>query len=235
MSKCNICNSKIPFMGKFKVKDGIICGSCSNLSSSYSTDTIEILKSYYQANENRKKVFHETQRLKSILSDIVSIDDTNRLFYIVPKKKGFNYYIYSFDEVVSHGIEYPNTITKTETKGGISRAIIGTAVAGPVGAIVGASTAKQVSTTTNGRGLFYLNLNTISGSKKIYVYAPPLGFSEFLDKIIVESNNKIQKAEIHTASIKDPTVEILKYKDLLDKGIITEKEFEKKKNELLNL
>ena len=233
MSKCNICNSKIPFMGKFKVKDGIICGSCSNLSSSYRTDTIEILKKYYQDNEKRKKIFHETQRLKSILSDIVLIDDTNRLFYIVPKRKDFNYFIYSFDEIISHEIAYPNTITKTETKGGISRAIIGTAVAGPVGAVVGASTAKQVSTTANGRGLFYLNLNTISGNKKIYVDAPPLGFSDFLDKIIAENNSRVQNTYIST--ITDPTKEILKYKELLDKGIITEKEFEKKKTELLNL
>lgn len=36
----------------------------------------------------------------------------------------------------------PDGLTVTESKGGIGRAVIGAAVAGPVGAIVGAATAK---------------------------------------------------------------------------------------------
>ncbi len=37
--------------------------------------------------------------------------------------------------------------TNTKTKGGITRAVIGGAIAGPIGAVVGASTAKSVSNT----------------------------------------------------------------------------------------
>lgn len=144
MSKCEVCNSKIPFLGGLKAKDGIICGSCSNLSASYRTDTIEDLKRYSQINEERKKIFKETQKLKSIASDTILIDDDNKLFYVAPRKKGFNYCVYSFSEIIKYETEYPNTVTETKTKGGISRAVIGNAVAGPVGAIVGSSTAKQV-------------------------------------------------------------------------------------------
>ncbi len=50
--------------------------------------------------------------------------------------------IYSFDEVAGYESDAPDDLTVTETKGGIGRAVIGAAVAGPVGAIVGAATAK---------------------------------------------------------------------------------------------
>ena len=46
------------------------------------------------------------------------------------------------------GTEYRQIArTNTKTKGGITRAVIGGAIAGPVGAVVGASTARSVSKT----------------------------------------------------------------------------------------
>ena len=102
MSKCDVCNANIPLLGGIKVKDGTICGSCTNLSSNFRMESIIDLKKYYQLNNDRKKIFQETQKLKSILSDVISIDDNNKLFYIVPKKKGFDYIIYSFDEIINY-------------------------------------------------------------------------------------------------------------------------------------
>lgn len=74
---------------------------------------------------------------------LVSIDKTNRLFCFGHRggDKGPRM-IYSFDEVAGYESDAPDDLTVTETKGGIGRAVIGAAVAGPVGAIVGAATAK---------------------------------------------------------------------------------------------
>ena len=49
---------------------------------------------------------------------------------------------------------------------------------------------------------------------------------------LIQQRNTSEKKEPSTAS---PITEIRKFKELLDEGIITEEEFQKKKKELLNL
>lgn len=45
--------------------------------------------------------------------------------------------------------------------------------------------------------------------------------------------NNIQQSQIKES--KDPITEVKRYKELLDSGVITEEEFEKKKKQLLDL
>ena len=101
------------------------------------------LADYWVTLEQRRKVFKETDSIYDGDALFVSIDKPNRLFCIGHRSgdKGPRM-IYSFDEVAGYESDAPDDLTVTETKGGIGRAVIGAAVAGPVGAIVGAATAK---------------------------------------------------------------------------------------------
>lgn len=217
--KCNVCDCKLGLINTYKAVDGIICINCVCLCPSYKTETIETLKKYWNINNERKRIFQETNKLKNFASEVIYIDNVHSLFAI-----GNYNIIYSFNEVVDYGYDVIESTVTTKKKGGITRAVIGGAIAGPVGAVVGSSTAKEKS-TTNEKSMFYINMKTYSGNKKISISIPPLGIQEFLDKCINEKNN--------TSS--NELYELSKYKELLDKGLITEEEFVLKKKQILNI
>ena len=52
---------------------------------------------------------------------------------------------------------------------------------------------------------------------------------------IVSENEKNQANNSNVQNTNDPITEVKRYKELLDNGIITQEEFDKKKKELLNL
>lgn len=229
MSKnCSACGSKIGLLNSTKTSDGIICLNCSLLCPSYKTETIANIRKYIDINNQRKSLFTETQKLKSFASETFHIDNIHRLFYIGNPKNTFNYIIYSFDEITDCGYDISEMNTTTKKKGGITRAIVGGTIAGQVGAVIGTSTAKTESQTKPGNKIFYLNVKTYSGTKKISIFNPPTGLKEFLDKCI--NDNKT-----NTITNSNTIEEIIKYKELLDKGIITEEEFSLKKKQILNL
>ena len=115
-------------------------------------------------NNQRFDSFTTTQVINSILSNEVTIDDTHRLFYIGKekdwKKSKQNPVVYSFDEVVSYSIEMIGQKVETKKKGGITRALVGGAIAGPAGALIGAGTAKSETKTTGGQQMSYLSIRT---------------------------------------------------------------------------
>lgn len=226
--KCDVCNSKIGLLGGNKISDGIICSNCVSLCSSYKIESIKNMKLYYGLNNERKTIFKETQTLKKFATPTCHIDNLNRLFFFGDPKKNNNYIVYSFDEIVDIGYDIIEGQTTTKKKGGITRAVVGAAIAGPVGAVVGSTTAKEKVSKEPEQRIFYFNVKTYSGIKKISMLYHPNGLPEFLQKCIEEKNvnNSVQSNSID---------EITKYKELLDKGIITEEEFSLKKKQILNI
>lgn len=81
-----------------------------------------------------------------------------------------------------------------------------------------------------------VSVSTASGSIKFYGMK---NFNELYDeisKLLLDRQDKNNKQEIKVVQEKENvTEEIRKFKALLDDGIITNKEFEEKKKELLNL
>ena len=89
--------------------------------------------------------------------------DDNRVIWFIK-------YLIPYDEITSYSI-VENVVqkaqTQTKSKGVISRAIIGGAIAGGVGAVVGAASAGSQSQTTyytEGEG-FFLQIFTKSGDR----------------------------------------------------------------------
>lgn len=235
---CPVCGGKLGLLNREKSADGLICASCSNffyskLSFRAAKQPIAALADYWATLEQRRKVFKETDSIYDGDALFVSIDKTNRLFCFGHRggDKGPRM-IYSFDEVAGYESDAPDDLTVTETKGGIGRAVIGAAVAGPVGAIVGAATAKTETrkgsrSKENVSIRFTLPLGETSLPTTVY----PGGMTAFLKRCKV-SQEKPRVTDQVTSSTAD---ELLKFKQLLDMGAITEAEYNAKKAQLLGL
>lgn len=236
-NNCPVCGGKLGLLNREKSADGLICATCSNffyskLGFRAAKQPTAALADYWATLENRRKAFKETDSIYDGDALFVSIDKANRLFYFGHRggDKGSRM-IYSFDEVAGYESDTPDDLTVTETKGGIGRAVIGAAVAGPVGAIVGAATAK--TETRKGRSKenvsirFVLSLGESSLPTTVY----PGGMTSFL-KSCKASQEKPQATVQAASSTAD---ELLKFKQLLDMGAITEAEYNAKKSQLLGL
>lgn len=235
---CPVCGGKLGLLNREKSADGLICASCSNfffskLGIRAAKQPTTALADYWATLEQRRKAFKETDSIYDGDALFVSIDKINRLFCFGHRggDKGPRM-IYSFDEVAGYESDAPDDLTVTETKGGIGRAVIGAAVAGPVGAIVGAATAKTETrkgsrSKENVSIRFTLPLGETSLPTTVY----PGGMTAFLKRFKV-SQEKPQVAAPAASSVAD---ELLKFKQLLDMGAITEAEYNAKKAQLLGL
>lgn len=188
MSKCDVCNNKISILNKYKVLDGSVCLNCIRISNSFQTNTIEELKKYWSINESRLSVFTPTTTLKNLGSTPIYIDSTNELLIIGKQTKKLTDIVFSFSEIKDYSLEKKGEKIVTTKKGSINRALVGNLVAGPVGTIVGASTAKEETKTVGGIPILIINLTIPSGPFQVSVPYPSTNLISFLDKCI--ENNK---------------------------------------------
>lgn len=234
---CPVCGGKLGLLNREKSADGLICASCSNfffskLGIRAAKQPTAALADYWATLERRRKVFKETDSIYDGDALFVSIDNPNRLFCIGHRSgdKG-THMIYSFDEVAGYESDMPDDLTVTETKGGIGRAVIGAAVAGPVGAIVGAATAKTETRKGRSKESVSIHFALPLGESSLPTTVYPGGMTMFLKSCKV-SQEKPQAAAPAAPSAAD---ELLKFKQLLDMGAITEAEYNAKKAQLLGL
>lgn len=223
---CPVCGLKLKCRIKI-ANGGRICVFCSRLSPNYAAETVETLASYYKEQCQRRGIFCRTRVIKNFSCETIVVDEKNKLFYIGKEKEAFPI-IYRFDEV--KGCEFIKTAPTqvvTKKKGGIGRAVAGGVLFGGVGAIVGASTAKSITTVEGGLSFLRAHLCTYAGTTNVDIYSPPVGAEQFFNICAQES--------VSPQSSGNEVEEILKYKELLDNGIITEEQFEVKKKELLNI
>ena len=184
----DVCNNKISILNKYKVLDGSVCLNCIRISNSFQTNTIEELKKYWSINESRLSVFTPTTTLKNLGSTPIYIDSTNELLIIGKQTKKLTDIVFSFSEIKDYSLEKKGEKIVTTKKGSINRALVGNLVAGPVGAIVGASTAKEETKTVGGIPILIINLTIPSGPFQVSVPYPSTNLISFLDKCI--ENNK---------------------------------------------
>nr|DAU37438.1 MAG TPA: Short C-terminal domain [Caudoviricetes sp.] len=233
---CPVCGGKLGLLNREKSVDGLICASCSNfffskLGIRAAKQPTAALADYWATLEQRRKAFEETDSIYDGDALFVSIDKPNRMFCIGHRSgdKGPRV-IYSFDEVAGYESDADDVMV-TQSIGGIGRAVVGAAIAGPVGAIVGASTAK--SETRKGRGKENVSIRFALplGEQVLPVQKYPGGITEFL-KECVSGREKVSASTAASGSVAD---ELLKFKQLLDLGAITEDEYAAKKSQLLGM
>ena len=224
---CPVCGGKLGLLNREKSADGLICASCSNfffskLGIRAAKQSTAALADYWATLEQRRKVFKETDSIYDGDALFVSIDNPNRLFCIGHR---------SGDKGAGYESDMPDDLTVTETKGGIGRAVIGAAVAGPVGAIVGAATAKTETRKGRSKESVSIHFALPLGESSLPTTVYPGGMTAFLKSCKV-SQEKPQAAAPAAPSAAD---ELLKFKQLLDMGAITEAEYNAKKAQLLGL
>lgn len=159
--------------------------------------------------------------------------------------------IFSFDEIADYDLlENNNSVSS----GGIGRAIVGGVAFGGIGAVVGGLTGKKKSKATcdmlvlqisTSNILFpslminYINKEVKKSDKK-YINAlndAQKTIAGLNSAIQLANNDKVQKVSVENfeqlSNEKNPYNELKQLKELLDMGIITQEEFDKKKLELL--
>lgn len=250
---CGICNADINLFTRTKLADGhYICGSClqkaiysindMNSLTSGDLDTVRHQIKRKEINESRLANFNATKKIGKYL-----FIDREKEQCLIPTgilgAKINKSWVYSFSDIQEFELlENGNSVSS----GGVGRALAGGILFGGVGAVVGGVTGKKKSistvtsmqikiTTSNiDNPVEYINFITGGASYKTnsLVYR---GFAksaqEILSTLSIIVNGKNENKQ--PSSNIDSISELREYKKLLDEGIITQEEFNKKKQAIL--
>ena len=235
-NQCPICETRLKFFNKAKIADAIICTECCLKTNILDIRNMPLDKVRGIIEENTKKItiFNPTK----IVGYYLRVDENSRTWSINKTKYDT---IYDFNKIVSFELIEDGSSVKN---GGIGRAVVGGILFGGVGAIVGATTASNKQICNNlqikivlndiSNPITYINFIDIPTKKDgsyQYIFSQAQECMSVLE-LICESNTQYER---NTAIEIAPADEILKYKNLLDIGAITQEEFEIKKKELLEL
>lgn len=242
---CALCGRQMGMLSiPREISDGYVCPTCLMQSGISSIDN---LKSYTA--ENLKKICDEQKSLLDIFSETKQltpnflIDETNRLI-LIKAEFGTKQDIFRFENIFNYELFEDG---ESLTKGGVGSAVAGGLLFGGVGAIVGGATGgkktKQIVTEMNVK-------ITLKDSYATNVYAyicgkvkkSSINYTNYKKQaqlivselqLIIDQNKKTES--LSSAQPVSAADEILKFKQLLDSGIITQEEFEAKKKQLLGL
>ena len=229
---CSVCGKKQGFK---TLMDGDICADCANICQYYlnitswkkiSTQAAKDCVVFDEEVDKRRSVFKPIKKVKKYFET----DEVNKMFRL-PKDEPNSIFIYNeiIDfELIEDGVTY--------SKGGLGSAITGGLLFGSVGAIVGANVGKkkerkEIRIKIITKNIVFPQLFIDLTSSWDYINQSREILS--LLTIICDKNSESLKEKCSTNfSVAD---EILKFKQLLDQGVITEDEFNKKKEQLLSL
>ena len=243
---CSLCGGKVALLTKTKLTDGVMCGSCrakcSPLAfSALGFRSVEEVTAHIasrEANSEKYKVFSPTDAV----GDYIKIDRRTRT-WCCPELDKLNPDIFSFSDLIDFEM---NEDGVSITKGGLGSAVVGGALFGGVGAIVGGGLGKKQRDMVSKLSIVInLRHNLISSIEipLIKTETKKGGFMHNNSKelgnrivgllsVIVDSQKETQPAPAAVGSSAD---ELLKFKQLLDAGVITQEEFDTKKKQLLGL
>lgn len=151
---------------------------------------------------------------------------------------------YTFERISWNGSTFTQeTLTQGDikTQGRAGSALVGGVIAGPVGAIIGGSRkknskvdTKSVTTSKESGSEAVIYLKSVDDSiikeiRTIFTAAKMGSAESFFTKEIIDNLSNT------TINAKSATDQVKELKELMDLGILSQEEFEKKKKELLNL
>lgn len=240
---CNICGNS----GVVKeVADGCVCKDCIKKCGEFlipaswkavSLSRIENAIKDKERNEQLKTVFKTTKAI----GKRVIIDENNRLWSI----KAYGSLFFSYDDIVDYECikNGSNVLTM-----GVGRAVVGGMLFGGAGIILGGLTgAKQKEEIQEFKILIRTKVK--SYPEVIIQFLPPgkmksdspvfKAYCEEAEDLLAELEKMSGKIERQSNSDKKFSEsvpdQIMKYKELLDAGAITQEEYDFKKKELLGL
>lgn len=203
-------------------------------------ETADDLRKMLKGREQNLNWIDPSFRTTKAIYNFIEFDEMSQRVFIPTLRLFFSYSDIIDFEILEDG--------ETVTRGGLGSAIVGGVLFGGAGAIVGGVTAARRSNTVcrslfvkitvknmNPSALYIDFLRSFTGYTKS---SPPYNFAFGAAQECISSLQVICDAQKTTVAqlqsgIPSQADEILKFKDLLDKGIITESEFETKKKQIL--
>lgn len=185
------------------------------------------------------------------VSNFIEVDEKNKKVAFIPRSISWGNprRVVDYKDIIDFEVIQDN---ESIVKGGLGSAIVGGALFGDTGAIVGGITGRRkiaavvqkldliVRINDMENPLIQMSFIKKSVERNSYTYSSILKeVQEALSvlSIIVNDNSEISADVPPTIqnNVGSAADEILKYKQLLDMGVITQEEFEAKKKQLLNL
>ena len=248
---CLVCGKSLgAFTPKVMISDGLVCIECwtkAGLDNSmnalmsgnqYSGTTIKEMIAIREKNQLLISNFKATKNVGAI-----SFDDNTQTFIITKSKNSKDLYRYS--QIVAFELLEDG---ESVTKGGLGRAVVGGLLFGGVGAVVGGVTGAKktksicksmqikITLRNSPRQTEYLSFLAVETKTNSFIYQTAYKSAQdalsALQLAVDVADTSSAQTSTQTASGAD---EILKYKGLLDAGVITEEEFNAKKAQILGL
>lgn len=233
--KCCACGKQLEYKSfKTKLSNGYVCYDCLRAVGLSLTDKLDFLNK-----ENAARYINHAKSLKDKFSitqnydDNFSVDENNKIIMA-------NGQYLDYSQIVDYEL-FEND--ESVYKGGMSGAVIGGILAGGAGALIGAAAKSRKSKSTCDMMKLrltvrnYLNnyidivfiKSEVYKSSGVYKAAEQRAQNCISALKLIADNGHSKNSNVSAAD------EILKYKQLLDCGAITDEEFNAKKAELLNL
>lgn len=247
--QCDVCGNETG-LNRFKFQEGWICPDCFKragykMTTPIKKKTLTEIKAdtkAYAASQKKLTDFTPTKKIGNFFEV-----DEKRKQWLVPD--GFfggkkNPRIYEYKDILDcELLEDGDSLTK----GGLGRAVAGGLLFGGVGAIVGGATGRRKTKSV----VTSLKVKiTVKNAQEPAVYIPLIKTTTKTNSFTYKALAKSAQDIVATIAVimdenRDASAdagvqntaadEIRKYKQLLDEGVITEKEFADKKKQLLGL
>ena len=239
---CCICNRN---EGAKKIMEGMICNDCISKCGrflapiswkSISSERVNQAILANQINARNLDLFNATNHVENY----IELDEINHLWKAPCFSKAL---VFPYDDIISYELLQDG---ETITKGSLGKAMVGGALFGGVGAIVGSNMGSKTKQIVNEYKIkivtknicfpeVYINFLTTGAvkSNSILFSSYKTLAQRILSLLSIITNNQSETiSQNNTNNIAD---EIREYKRLLDECIITQEEFDAKKAQLLNL
>jgi hypothetical protein len=250
-AECAICNKEVGLTRYQIANKKWICPDCLkkcglNIMTPTKQMTVEDIKdkmSWKMEYEEELNTFNATKKISSF----IEFDDDQDKWLIpdgfMGKKK--NPKIYNYSDIVDFELLEDE---ETVIKGGLGKSIVGGVFFGNIGAIVGGTTGQKKSKAVCKslkikitlrdlqNPVVYINFLSTETKKSSFIYKCIYDTAqECLSALQLICNNEDTTEENYNAAQISSADEIMKFKNLMDNGVITKEEFEAKKKQLLGL
>lgn len=247
-STCMLCNGEAGITAKKIDGQNEICGICAEMCAFPRgtrlklMDVNQVKDAYDKALQDRKL---DDEFVASRSNSYIEIDDDEKLICFPTTRTRYRApRIYSFGDIIQFEVvENGETITS----GGLGRAIFGGAILGPLGAILGGITGGKKTKGICEQLELRIDINDINyPTHTIYFVTQKIKRKSFLFKQIAKelqetlslmnyvAENATKADETYPSATESTANNLREFKALLDDGIITQEEFDRKKKELLN-
>lgn len=249
---CSVCNKEVG-LNRFQIANKEwICPDCLkkcgfNAATPIRKMTVDDIKAAMNTQAANAEEFSNFNATKKV-GTLIEFDD-NKKQWLIPdgflgKKK--NPKIYSYSDIVDFELLEDG---ETITKGGLGRAVAGGILFGGVGAVVGGVTGGKkskpicnslkikITVKSMNNPVVYINFLTSPTKKNSFTYKTMYNSAQeclSVLQLICDSQDATLSASNNVPAVSSAD-EIMKFKNLLDNGIITQEEFEAKKKQLLGL